>query len=91
MSSLSLQAAIVDLDGSPHSQSLARRLDKTGSFRRVADPATTDAARADIRAGRYALALVLPKDFGQRLLTPAGADAGAPITTVSGSSALPAA
>lgn len=66
--------AIVDLDGSPHSQSLARRLGKTGSFRRVADPATTDTARADIRAGRYALALVLPKGFGERLLTPAGAD-----------------
>ena len=66
--------AIVDLDGSPHSQSLARRLDKTGSFRHVAAPATTDAASSDIRAGRYALALVLPKGFGERLLTPAGAD-----------------
>ena len=66
--------AIVDLDGSPHAQSLAKRLDKAGSFRRVAAPADVDAARTGLRASQYALVLVLPKGFGERLLTPAGAD-----------------
>lgn len=72
--SIDVAYAIVDLDGSSHSQSLARRLGRTGSFRHVAAPATIDDARAEIRAGRYALALVLPKGFGERLLAPAGAD-----------------
>ena len=66
--------AIVDLDGSPHAQSLAKRLDKAGSFRRVAAPADVDTARAGLRASQYALVLVLPKGFGERLLTPGGAD-----------------
>ncbi len=66
--------AIVDLDGSPHAQSLVKRLDKAGSFRRVAAPADVDTARAGLRASRYALVLVLPKGFGERLLTPGGAD-----------------
>jgi len=66
--------AIVDLDGSPHSQSLARRLNKTGSFRLVDTVAQADTARQAIRDGRYALALVLPQGFGERLLAPAGAD-----------------
>ena len=66
--------AIVDLDGSPHSQSLVRRLNKTGSFRHVATVAQADTARQAIRDGRYALVLILPKGFGERLLAPAGAD-----------------
>ena len=66
--------AIVDLDGSAHSQSLARRLNKTGSFRLVDTVAQADTARQAIRDGRYALALVLPQGFGERLLAPAGAD-----------------
>mgnify|MGYP000973162346 FL=1 len=40
--------AIVDLDGSPHSQSLVRRLNKTGSFRHVATVAQADTARQAI-------------------------------------------
>ena len=44
--------AIVDLDGSPHSQSLVRRLNKTGSFRHVATVAQADTARQAIRDGR---------------------------------------
>lgn len=66
--------AIVDLDGSAHSQSLARRLNKTGSFRLADTVAEADAARQAIRDGRYALALVLPQGFGERLLAPAGVD-----------------
>lgn len=66
--------AIVDLDGSPHSQSLARRLNQTGSFRLVETVARTETARQAIRDGRYALALVLPRGFGERLLAPAGVD-----------------
>lgn len=66
--------AIVDLDGSAHSQSLARRLNKTGSFRLVDTVAEANTARQAIRDGRYALALVLPQGFGERLLAPAGAD-----------------
>ena len=66
--------AIVDLDNSPHSQSLIRRLNKAGSFRHVASVDNPDTARQAIRDGRYALVLVLPKSFGERLLTPAGAD-----------------
>src|SRR5574343_1234605 len=71
--------AIVDLDGSPHAQSLAKRLDKAGSFRRVAAPADVEAARTGLRTSQYALVLVLPKGFGERLLTPGGAD-GQPTT-----------
>ena len=44
--------AIVDLDGSAHSQSLARRLNKTGSFRLVDTVALADTARQAIRDGR---------------------------------------
>lgn len=66
--------AIVDLDGSAHSQSLARRLNKTGSFRLADTVAEADAARQAIRDGRYALALVLPQGFGERLLAPARVD-----------------
>ncbi|MDE2440036.1 MAG: ABC transporter permease [Betaproteobacteria bacterium] len=66
--------AIVDLDGSPHSESLIRRLNKAGSFRHVANVDNPEAARQAIRDGRYALVLVLPKGFGERLLTPAGVD-----------------
>ena len=66
--------AIVDLDDTAHSQSLARRLNKTGSFRLIDTVAQADTARQAIRDGRYALALLLPKGFGERLLAPAGAD-----------------
>src|SRR5574343_95565 len=66
--------AIVDLDGSPHSQSLVRRLNKAGSFRHIASVDNPETARQAIRDGRYALVLVLPSGFGERLLTPAGAD-----------------
>jgi ABC-2 type transport system permease protein len=65
---------VIDLDRSTHSQSLIRRLEKTASFQRVAADDDAEAARQGIASGRQALALVLPKGFGERLLTPSGAD-----------------
>jgi len=65
---------IVDLDHSPHSQALAKRLDKAASFHRQAGDNSLETARQGILAKQQALALVLPKGFGERLLTPAGAD-----------------
>ena len=65
---------VVDLDQSPHSQALVKRLDKGAAFRRLDNGGDADSARQGILARRQALALVLPKGFGQRLLTPAGAD-----------------
>ena len=72
--SIDVGYAIVDLDQSPHSLALAKRLDKAGSFRRVAAPRDIDAARAAIRNNRYALVLVVPQGFGARLLSPGGVD-----------------
>jgi len=66
---------IVDLDHSSHSQAMTKRLAKGATFKlQAADIQTPEAAREDIQTGRYALALVLPKGFGSRLLTPAGVD-----------------
>ncbi|HJV94270.1 MAG TPA: ABC transporter permease [Azonexus sp.] len=65
---------VVDLDHSKHSQALVKRLDKGAAFRRLESANDPDAARQGILAKRQALALVLPKGFGERLLTPAGAD-----------------
>ena len=80
---VSIDAAyvVVDLDHSPHSQALLKRLDKSASFKHL--PAADDIANArqGILDGRQVLALVLPKGFGERLLTPAGAD-GQPTETL---------
>lgn len=65
---------IVDLDRSGHSQALAKRLEKAASFHRQAGDNSLEAARQGILAKQQALALILPKGFGERLLTPAGAD-----------------
>ncbi len=56
----------------PIQQSLARRLNKTGSSGLVDTVAQADTARQAIRESRYALALVLPQGFGERLLALAG-------------------
>ena len=64
--------AVVDLDGSAHSQALVRRLEKSGSFRAASTSADLATARQGLRDGRQALVLVVPKGFGDRLLTPAG-------------------
>lgn len=65
---------VVDLDRSPHSAALLKRLDQGVSFRRLAPPADPQAARQGIADGRQVLALILPQGFGERLLAPAGAD-----------------
>ena len=65
---------VVDLDHSPHSQALVKRLDKSAAFRRLDHSADVPAARQGILNGQQALALVLPQGFGERLLSPAGAD-----------------
>lgn len=72
--SIDVAYAVVDLDNSPQSQALVRRLDKSGSFRRIAVGQSLDAARQGIRDSQYALVLALPEKFGERLLAPAGAD-----------------
>lgn len=66
--------AVVDLDHSPQSGALIKRLGKSGSFRRVALIESTEAARNGIRNGQQALVLVIPAGFGKRLLTPGGVD-----------------
>lgn len=73
---VSIDAAyvVVDLDHSPHSAALLKRLDQGVSFKRLAPPADPESARQGIIDGRHVLALVLPEGFGKRLLTPAGAD-----------------
>jgi ABC-2 type transport system permease protein len=65
---------VVDLDQSTHSASLIRRLDKAAVFHHLAVKNDPESARHGILAGHHVLALVLPKGFGERLLTPAGAD-----------------
>ena len=68
---------IVDLDHSQNSQALSKRLAKGATFKLqglAGETQTPEAARVGIQTGHYALALVLPKGFGSRLLTPAGAD-----------------
>ena len=65
---------VVDLDQSAHSQSLIKRLDKAAAFHRHQFNNDPEAARQGILSGQHALALILPKGFGERLLTPAGAD-----------------
>lgn len=65
---------VVDMDHSPHSSALVKRLNKTAAFRRLAQDDNQDAARQGILQGRQTLALVIPAGFGERLLTPSGAD-----------------
>ncbi|MDP3537274.1 MAG: ABC transporter permease [Azonexus sp.] len=65
---------VVDLDQSLHSKALIKRLDKGAAFRRIDSGNDVDAARQGVMSKRQAMALVLPKGFGERLLTPAGSD-----------------
>ena len=65
---------VVDLDRSVQSKALIKRLDKAAAFRRQDNNSDPEAARHGILAGHQALALMLPPGFGERLLTPAGAD-----------------
>lgn len=73
---VSIDAAyvVVDLDQSPHSRALIRRLDRGASFKHLPTADDAESARQGILDGRQVLALILPKGFGERLLTPAGID-----------------
>lgn len=72
--SIDVGYVVVDLDRSAHSQALVHRLERAATFKTLGPAMDAEAARQGIRNGRYALALILPKGFGERLLTPAGAD-----------------
>jgi ABC-2 type transport system permease protein len=72
--SIDVAFAVVDLDNSAHSRTLVRRLEKSSSFRSTAAVQDAEAAKALIRSGRLGLALVIPHEFGSRLLTPGNAD-----------------
>lgn len=74
--------SVVDLDHSASSQALIKRLEKSASFHRLAGSGDLEIARNNILKGRQNLALVLPKEFGSRLLTPGGSDgkAAEPLT-----------
>jgi len=66
--------ALVDLDQSASSAALSKRLSKAASFNRIDHAGDLESARAAVLAGRLNLALVVPPGFGERLLTPGGAD-----------------
>jgi ABC-2 type transport system permease protein len=72
--SIDVAYAVADLDGSPQARALVGRLERSGSFRPVPGNTSEPEARAGIRGGRHALALVIPTGFGERLLTPGGVD-----------------
>lgn len=66
--------SVVDLDQSPLSRALIKRLNKAASFKAVAASGDLETARSKLLQGRQNLVLVLPKEFGSRLLTPGGSD-----------------
>ena len=74
--------SVIDLDRSPSSKALVKRLEKSASFRHLEGNAELESARSNILKGKQNLALVLPKEFGSRLLTPGGSDgkAAEPLT-----------
>ncbi len=72
--SIDVAYSVVDLDNSRLSHSLQTHLESTGSFRRVNVLQDEALARSRIRNGELALVLVIPAGFGERLLTPGGAD-----------------
>jgi ABC-2 type transport system permease protein len=72
--SIDVRYAVVDLDQSAQSLSLIKRLNKGASFHATGPAGSLEEARTGILEGRQNLVLVLPKEFGSRLLTPGGAD-----------------
>lgn len=72
--SIDVRYAVVDLDQSAQSLALIKRLNKGASFHATGPAGSLEEARTGILEGRQNLALVLPKEFGSRLLTPGGAD-----------------
>jgi ABC-2 type transport system permease protein len=72
--SIDVRYAVVDLDQSAQSLALIKRLNKGASFHATGPAGSLEEARTGILEGRQNLVLVLPKEFGSRLLTPGGAD-----------------
>jgi len=72
--SIDVSYAVVDLDQSPSSQALIRRLGKSTAFRHVDLANDLVTARNALLHDRLHLVLVLPKAFGERLLTPGDSD-----------------
>ena len=72
--SIDVRYAVVDLDQSEQSLALIKRLNKGASFHATSPAGSLEEARTGILEGRQNLVLVLPKEFGSRLLTPGGAD-----------------
>lgn len=72
--SIDVAYTFVDLDHSPHSEMLKKRLARFSAFSRSADSPDTDTARASVLAGKNALALIVPAGFGERLFMPSGID-----------------
>ncbi|RIX49457.1 MAG: ABC transporter permease [Rhodocyclales bacterium GT-UBC] len=76
--SIDVSYSVIDLDHSPSSQALVKRLSRSASFRTTPPPADLTAARDAILHARQTLVLVIPADFGKRLLTPGGTDGQPP-------------
>lgn len=76
--SIDVSYSVIDLDHSPSSQALVKRLTRSASFRTTPPPADLAAARDDILHARQTLVLVIPADFGKRLLTPGSTDGQPP-------------
>ena len=72
--SIDVSYSVVDLDHSPLSQALIKRLKKGASFRLRDEAADLAAARSSLLNSEQNLVLVLPSEFGSRLLTPGGTD-----------------
>lgn len=62
--------AVVDLDQSTQSKALIKRLNKSASFHAVGLDSNLETTRQGILTGKQNLALVLPKGFGEHLLSP---------------------
>jgi ABC-2 type transport system permease protein len=66
--------SVVDLDQTPLSKALVKRLKRAAAFKIIDADNDLGAARNQLLQGKQGLVLVLPKEFGSRLLTPGGTD-----------------
>jgi ABC-2 type transport system permease protein len=66
--------SVVDLDQTPISKALVKRLNRVAAFKKIEGDNDLGSARNQLLQGKQSLVLVLPKEFGNRLLTPGGTD-----------------
>ena len=66
--------SVVDLDQTPISKALVKRLNRVAAFKKIEEDNDLGLARNQLLQGKQSLVLVLPKEFGNRLLTPGGTD-----------------